>query len=271
MSGSVSGQILGAAEKTGYFVGGLEISSWPYILIDIIIVAILMYWAYRFIRETKALRILYGLIFLLLLMGIGRLLDLVLLNWLLKYVMTMLVVAIPIVFQPELRNALERLGRSRIISNFSKTESKEQFLAEILTAIELLSKQKIGALIILQRKTGLREYIERGVEIDAAVTAELIYSIFFPKSPLHDGAIIIAGDRIVSASVSLPVSEVEIGSKLGMRHRAGIGISESSDAIAVIVSEETGSVSVAVSGDIERRINEEKLRRKLAMLLRDRS
>jgi len=265
---NVSGKILGVAEKATYFFDSLKVTSWPLILVDILIVSVLFYWAYLFVRETRAIRILYGLAIILLLMGVARLFDLVLLNWILGYVMTMLVVAIPIVFQPELRNALEKLGRSRFLTEFAKNKTSS-LLDEILAAVDLLSKQKIGALIVIQRKTGLREFIERGIEIDAVVSAELLLSIFFPKSPLHDGAVILVGDKIVAASVSLPVSEMETTIKIGMRHRAGIGVTESSDAVAIIVSEETGFVSLAVSAEIERRIGDERLKNRLVGLFRN--
>jgi diadenylate cyclase len=200
-------------------------------------------------------------------MLIGRLMNLVLLNWILQYIMAMLVVAIPIVFQPELRNALERLGRTRFIKDFGRG-TQLNVVNEVLAAVDILSKQKIGALIVFQRKTGLREYIERGAELDAVVSAELLLSIFFPRSPLHDGAVIISGSKIVAASVTLPVSDFEASSKMGTRHRAGLGITENSDAVSVIVSEETGNVSLAADGAIERRIGSDRLENRLRSLLR---
>lgn len=263
----VSGQILGATAKAGYFFDNLRATSWPLIIFDVLIVALLLYWAYLFLRETRAMRILYGLFFLLTLMLLGRLMNLVLLNWILQYIMAMLVVAIPIVFQPELRNALERLGRTRFIKDFGR-DTHINIVNETLSAVDILSKKKIGALIVFQRKTGLREYIERGAEIDAAVSSEILLSIFYPKSPLHDGAVIISGSKIVAASVTLPVSDFETTSKMGTRHRAGLGITENSDAVAIIVSEETGYVSLAVEGEIERRIGSDRLANRLNALLR---
>ena len=265
---TISGSVLGATEKASYFLDGLNVTYWPYVVLDILIVTAILYWSYLLIRETRAIRILYGLLILLLLMGLGRFLNLSLLNWILGYIMTMLVVAIPIVFQPELRNALERLGRARILTDFSSKGIRKNYIDEIVEAAEILSKQKNGALIIIQRKTGLREYTERATEIYASVSSELLLSIFYPKSPLHDGAIIIVGDKIVAASVSLPVSESDSASNLGMRHRAGLGITENSDAVAVIVSEETGSISIAQSGHIEKRVSSERLKNKLTQLLR---
>ena len=266
---SVSGKVLGVTEQASYFLSNYKLNFSFQMLLDIFIVAILLYWVYIFLRETRAMRILYGLIFLLVLMAIGRILDLVLLNWILKYTMTGLVVAIPIVFQPELRGALERLGRSKFIGEFGFIKSNyEKILEEIVKAVAILARQRIGALIVIQRQTGLREYIERGIEIDSTVSSEIIQSIFFPKSPLHDGAIIIAGDKIVSASSILPVSESITPSELGTRHRAAIGVTENSDAIAIVVSEETGSISLAVGGRLERRLSDERLLARLVSLIK---
>ena len=215
------------------------------------------------------MRILYGLFFLLIIMALGRLLDLVLLNWILKSLMTVIVVAIPVVFQPELRAALEKLGRTKLLGelSFSKKDN-DQVINELLSAIHLLSKQKIGALIVLKRHDGLREYIDNGVEIDATVSAELLLSIFFPKSPLHDGAVIIAGDKIVSACSVLPVSQVSLGGNLGTRHKAALGVTEDSDALVLVVSEETGNISMAIGGKIETKMSEERLKNRLSAILK---
>lgn len=264
---SVSGKILGATYKAGYFLDGLKITSWPYAVLDILIVAFLLYSAYLLIRETRAIRILYGLVFLILLMGIAYLLNLALLNWLLKYVMTMLVVAIPIVFQPELRNALEKLGRSGLIKEFAAGVGGDGYIEELIKAITQFSKDRVGALIIIQRQTGLRDYVERAVSINGDVTSDLLSSIFFPKSPLHDGAVVIAEGQIEAAAVMLPVTEGEFSTQLGSRHRAAIGITENSDAVAIVVSEETGGISIAVGGKIERRLSIEKVRSKLSRLI----
>lgn len=263
----VSGKILGASYKAGYFLDGLKASSWPYAALDILIVAFLLYSGYLLIRETRAIRILYGLIFLIILMGIGYLLNLVLLNWLLKYVMTMLVVAIPIVFQPELRNALEKLGRSGLIKEFAQGIGGKEYIDELMKAVSQLSKERIGALIVIQRQTGLRDYVERAVMINGDVTSDLLASIFYPKSPLHDGAVVIAEGQIEAAAVMLPVADGDFSTQLGSRHRAAIGITENSDAVAIVVSEETGGISVAVGGKIERRMAIEKVRNKLNRLI----
>lgn len=264
MESFISGKILGAAERANYFLDNLKFNSSPLLIIDILIVSILFYWVYIFLKETRAMRILYGLFFLLILMALGRLLDLALLNWILKSLMAMLIVAIPVVFQPELRTALEKLGRTKFIGElaFSK-HSNFEIVDEIISAASILSDKRIGALVIIKRQTGLKEYIDNGKKIDATVSAEMLLSIFFPKSPLHDGAVIIDGNKIVSAGAILPVSQASLSSNLGTRHKAAVGISEVSDCVSVVVSEETGSISIAFGGRLETRLSEEKLRNRL--------
>lgn len=269
MNPTVTGKILGASTKSFYFFDNLKTVSGPLLILDILIVAVLFYWVYLFLRETRAMRILYGLFLLLALMALGRLFNLVLLNWILQYLMTMLVVAIPVVFQPELRTALEKLGRTKFWSELSLSKEKDmRIIDEIVKAANVLSEKRIGGLMVIQRQTGLREYIENGTGIDAAVSGELLLSIFFPKSPLHDGAVIISRGKIISARSVLPVSGLQISPDLGTRHKAGIGVTENSDAISIIVSEQTGSVSMAVGGKLERRISDDRLRNRLIGLLR---
>lgn len=267
--GIISGKVLGVSESANYLFENLRLNSGPLMAADILIVALLFYWVYVFLKETRAMRILYGLVFLLTLMAVGKLLDLILLNWILKSLMTMLIVAIPVVFQPELRNALEKLGRSKFLGELSlNKEEQSSIISELVSAVSYFSKQKIGALIILCRQTGLREYIDNGIPINAAVSSSILMSIFFPKSPLHDGAVIISGDKIISARSILPVSQANINPNLGTRHKAGLGITEISDAIAVIVSEETGSISMAVGGKMDTRISEERLQNRLISIFR---
>lgn len=262
------GKVLGASQSTVLFFDNLRgVISWSLIL-DILIVTVLFYWVYLFLHETRAMRILYGLLVIVALSLMGHLFNLIMLNWILKYLMTGLVVAIPVVFQPELRAALEKLGRSKFLGELAFYKEKNSNLVNILSAVVMsCSKQKIGCLIVVQRRTGLREYIENGIRLNAQVSSALLNSIFFPKSPLHDGAVIIVGDQILSAKSILPVSGASIHPGLGTRHRAGLGISEISDAVAIIVSEETGTISLSVGGKLERRISEERLKTQLSNLL----
>jgi len=252
----------------GFFVG-LKMNFNFSVVIDIVIVSILFYAVYLFLKETRAFRIFIGLLILLLVFLIAKIFNLVLLNFILQYVGTILIISIPIVFQPELRQALEKIGRPQFWTDIHLTKDElSKLIDELANACENFSKQNIGALIILQRSTGLKEHIEKGSKINAVVSAEILSSIFFPKSPLHDGAVIIIGQNIVSASSILPVAEIKDERNLGTRHRAAIGVTQVSDAVAIVVSEETGSVSIAVAGDLDRRISIEKLRLRLSRLLR---
>lgn len=263
------GKTLGVSDQTSYLLTNFKTVSVPLLVLDVLIVAVLFYWVYLFLRETRAIRILYGLFLLLILVAIGRLFNLILLNWLLQYLTTVLIVAIPVVFQPELRTALEKLGRAKFVGDLYPTKERSiNMIDEVVAASMSLSKSKIGGLIVIQRQTGLREYIENGAAVNATVSRDMLLSIFFPKSPLHDGAAIIAGNRIVAARCILPVSTVPISSSLGTRHKSGVGVTENSDAVAIIISEETGTISISVGGKMERRINEERLRNRLVGLLR---
>lgn len=272
MDESITGRVLGVSEKSMFLFDNLKNTSSPLLVLDIIIVAVLFYWAFIFLHETRAMRILYGLFFILALAAIGSFLNLVLLNWILKYLMAMLVVAIPVVFQPELRAALEKLGRTKFIGEMAfLKENYARPINEVVSAVSILSQKKIGALIVLQRQTGLREYIESGTIIEASITRDMLLSIFYPKSPLHDGAAIIVGNKIESVRSILPVSSQTLSPNLGTRHKAGVGITEISDAVAIIVSEETGSISLAVGGKLERRIQEERLKARLSALFNSKS
>jgi diadenylate cyclase len=240
-------------------------------VIDIAIVAFVMYRLMLLIKGTRAVQLIKGLIVLLVLTAFASLFNLNTANWLLRQAMTALVVALPVVFQPELRRALEKLGRGRFIPTTTSTHGEmdpSKVIAEISRATTLLSKNKMGALIVLERETGLEEYIDTGVKIYGIVSAEFLVNIFIPKTPLHDGAVIIRGDRVAAAACFLPLSENPyLTSDLGSRHRAGIGITEHSDAVAVIVSEETGSVALAVEGVLTRYLDEASLMDRLSSLL----
>jgi len=239
-------------------------------IIDIIIIAYLFYRVILIIRGTRAEQLVKGLIILLLAMVISDQTGLDALNWTLRQTMTIGLIAIPIVFQPELRRALEQLGRGKIFKSTYwswSTQDFENMLDELTKAIPVLVKKRIGALIIMERSTGLKEWVDTGIPVNGVVTAELLVNIFFPRSPLHDGAVIIRGDQIVAAGCYLPMTEDPgLSKELGTRHRAGIGITEHSDAVAIIISEETGIISVAHDGVLTRYLDEKKLRRILTDL-----
>ncbi|WP_027363973.1 diadenylate cyclase CdaA [Desulfotruncus alcoholivorax] len=240
-------------------------------IIDILIVAFVIYRLMMLIRGTRAVQLIKGMVVLLVATAASSLLNLNTVHWLLKQTMTALVVALPIVFQPELRRALEKLGGGNFFAR-PLTQMAEGDLSalinEVLRAVQKMSATRTGALIVLERGTGLEEFIDTGIRVDGLVTAELLENIFIPKSPLHDGAAIIRGDRLQAAACVLPLSESrELGRELGTRHRAAVGLSEQSDALAVVVSEETGNVSMAVEGTLYRRLNETGLRELLVKFL----
>ena len=246
----------------------------PINLLDILIVALLFWWLLDVIRGTRAVQLLRGVIVLLVAaLAIGSILPLQTLRWLLRNaVQPALFVAIPVLFQPELRRALEALGRTgdllsrRPFANHSGTEAATVNL--LVRAAVQLSQRQTGALIVIERNTGLQEYADRGVIVDARLSVVLLLNIFFPNAPLHDMAVIIRAGRILAVNVVLPLSENILGStRYGTRHRAALGISEQSDALALVVSEETGGISVANNGRIVRHLNEARLRRLLAELL----
>lgn len=243
-------------------------------VIDILSVALIFFGILWVAQGTRATQLIRGLaILIILVVGVANVFNLTALKWLLNVALPALVVAVPIVFQPELRRALEQLGHTGAwlrppFSTQVETEM-EKTVEEIGRAAAQLARHRYGALIVVERETGLQDYVDRGVPLDATLTRQLLINIFYPNSPLHDGAAIIRHDRILSARCVLPLSDnVDIGGQLGTRHRAGMGITEESDAVAVIVSEETGQISVAHNGRLYRNLDPERLRRVLRTLLR---
>lgn len=240
-------------------------------IIDILIVSYVIYQLILLVRGTRAIQLLKGIIVVVLTWALSVWFKLNTLQWLMNQAFTFGVLAVIIIFQPELRRALEQLGRGTLFSRTSSDEEQEvtQRISQILKAVNHLAKRKIGALIVFERETGLNDYIESGIPLESQLTAELLINIFTPNTPLHDGAVIVRKQQIMAAGCYLPLSENPFISKeLGTRHRAAIGMSEVSDAIAVVVSEETGQVSLALNGQIVRDIKEESLVSKLFEELR---
>jgi len=229
-------------------------------VIDILLVAYVLYKAMMIIKGTRAVQLIKGLAVLIVVSLVSNWLGLKTVAWILALLQSVLVVALPVVFQPELRRALERLGRGKIFARpmvILNQEALESLINEVVRAIRIISKNNLGALIILEREIGINDFIETGIKIDGLVSAEFLVNIFIPKSPLHDGAVIIRGDRVIAASCFLPLSEnPNLSKELGTRHRAALGLTEQSDAIAVIVSEETGVISVAEEGRLTRYLDE---------------
>jgi diadenylate cyclase len=245
--------------------------AWPHIsgisILDIVLVAILIYQFLSLVRGTRAAPMLVGVATLGLAFYFARLGELRTLNWLLSTLLPYVVFALIVVFQSEIRHALANLG-SRI-SLMRSSNSVVDVYDDIVLAANLFSQNQTGALIVIEREIGLRTYIESGVALDARLSYDLLATIFRPSAPLHDGAVIVQRDRIAAAACFLPLSMNPIlSTQLGTRHRAAIGITEETDAVAVIISEETGIISVAVAGSVERELTLERLRERLSHLLR---
>jgi len=234
--------------------------------VDIFIIAFIFYRLLLFIRGSRAIQMLFGLILVGLVYLASKYLNLYTTNWILQNFWSVLLIAVIILFQPELRRMLAEVGQRPILSSFFKYE-ETQAIGEVVKASIALSKKRIGALIVLERETRLRPFIEVGTILTSRVTEELLMAIFQPLSPLHDGAVIIGGNRIFAAGCYLPLTlNVDISKFLGTRHRAGIGITEETDAVAIIVSEETGNISLAIAGKLYSNLNENSLREHLQML-----
>jgi diadenylate cyclase len=235
-------------------------------LLDILLVSFILYRLFLLIKGTRAVQLLRGMLMLLVAYLLSRALGLNTITWLVQSAATMILVAIPVVFQPELRRALSLLGQGELFRSElfnSKAPDPAKVIDEIILAVRQLSSRKIGALIILERQTGLQEFIETGTPLQALVSSDLLTSIFHTQSPLHDGAVIIRGERIAAAGSLLPLSESFRRTHkrpIGTRHRAALGLTETTDAVAVVVSEETGVISVAHMGQLQRHLTEDDLR-----------
>ena len=231
-------------------------------VLDILIVAFLFYKLLGFIRETRAEQLAKGILILVVVAVVARLLNLYTLQWILSNLVNVGLIAIVIIFQPELRRLLENLGRNKLISNFSgiDLEEAEEITDEIKAALLSMSKSRTGALIVIERETTLTDIIETGTVIRARINREMIGNIFYEGAPLHDGALIIRGDKLEAAGCVLPLTEdKKLSKELGTRHRAGIGITENSDALVFIVSEETGIISKAEDGRLERKLTADRI------------
>lgn len=244
------------------------------VILDILVVTTIIYWLLWVAQGTRATQLIRGaIIFLAVAYFLARSLDLATLNWILSRTWPALVVAIPVIFQQELRRALEQLGHtgSWLRTSFPAGVEDESELAidEIVRAAAQLSRLRFGALMVIERETGLQDYADRGVGLDALLSRQLLVTIFFPNSPLHDAAALIRGDRVVAASVVLPLTDnISPTGQLGTRHRAAIGVTEDSDALAVVVSEETGQIAVAHNGRLIRSLDQDRLRRVLRTLMK---
>ena len=251
-------------EKIAYIFSQFKLID----IFDILAVTFAISSLIMMIRDTRAIQLVKGIFYVLLAYLISSFLGLNEIGGLRDRTLTFGIIAIPIVFQDELRKVLEEIGRGSFFHRRTANEEQiDQMFKDIIEAVDLMSEQKIGALIVLERKTGLREYIETGVPIDGVVSAPLLLNIFYRNSPLHDGAVMIRDNRIMAASCYLPLSSnPDIAQELGTRHRASIGITEQSDSLSIVVSEETGTVSLAQNGKLIRYLDGKMLKDLLAQL-----
>jgi len=235
-------------------------------VLDILLITVAIYWLLLLLRGTTAMTVLRGVSVLL--FGaflLARIFDLSVVNWILERTITGLVIGVIIVFHPEIRRALERLGRTGWRPSLVRAQ-QEQSIEHVVRAALRLSRQRHGALVVMERETGLQEVIDTGVPLGSELTPEILGSIFAPGTPLHDGAVIVRSNRIVAAGCTLPLSDAPLPADLGMRHRAALGITEGSDAVVVTVSEESGGISLASQGRMLADLDEERLRPQLRRL-----
>jgi len=234
--------------------------------VDVLLIAAVIYWVLLLLRGTTAMSVLRGIAFVFIgVFVFARVFDLRVLKYLLSRSFVAILIAIPIIFQPELRRGLERLGRTR--RAWLGRPNYDAVIDAVTAAACNLARERHGALMVLERETGLEDYIDTGIRVDAAPSVELLQGIFFPNSPLHDGAVILRENRVVAAACTLPLAEERPRGMTGTRHLAALGISERTDAVSVVVSEETGQVSVASNGRISQRLDEARLRATLQSIL----
>ena len=229
---------------------------------DILVVAVIIYKLLMLTRDTRGSAVLKGMLLLLVLVGVSSLVGLTALNWLLTSVINNGPIVLVILFQPEIRKALEQIGRGARIDmrRDEGVKDADKLIDEIIRCLLNLSRRRVGALIVFEGKTGLKDIIENGIQLDSRISAGLLENIFEPNTPLHDGAVVIRGDRIMSAASFLSLTDASISHDLGTRHRAGLGVSETTDATVLIVSEETGIISMAKSGKLMRHLDQKILR-----------
>ena len=249
-------------------------------IFEVIIIAFLMYYILVWMKTTRAWLLLRGMVIIGAFLLLAYLMDMGTIVWLAENILSFVVIALIIVLQPELRHALENLGRrnllpTMIFADSSRREHEyftEKTINEIVKACVEMGKVKTGALIVIEQKEALKEYERTGIEVDGIVTSQLLINIFEKNTPLHDGAVIIRENRVTSATCYLPLSDnLLLGKELGTRHRAGVGISEVTDSLTVIVSEETGKISVAYNGELQRSLDADQLRERLQVILNNRS
>jgi diadenylate cyclase len=240
-------------------------------LVDIAIVSILIYESFKLIRGTRAVQMAVGSLVIVGLFYVSQLFPLQTLNWLIRNMLVYVVFAAIVIFQSDIRRALAHFGRAPFFRYFNRQEAASETIEEVVVAASMLAAQKVGAIIVVEREIGLRNYIESGIPVDATMTYDLLVTIFQPGSPLHDGAVIIQENRVAAAACFLPLTvNPRLSRELGTRHRAAIGLTEESDAVAVVVSEERGQIALALDGALERLVTPEELSDRLRTLVMQR-
>jgi len=249
----------------------LQQHRWILDVLDILLVSVIVYRLLLFIKGTKAAQMLIGLGLLLGASLLSRYFELYTLDWLIQSFWAQAVIALIIVFQPEIRRALAQMGEAQFLQTFTSAEELKS-LEEIVRATVALANRKMGALMVIERDTSLKDFVEIGTPLDAKVSKELLISIFHPASPIHDGAVVIKGNRVVAAGCFLPITlSPEVSKAMGTRHRAGLGLAEETDAVVIVVSEETGMISLAISGKLETNLDMARLRNVLTDLFTTKS
>jgi|YelNatPaOPRAMG01_1025707.scaffolds.fasta_scaffold01053_8 diadenylate cyclase len=253
------------------FWGKIQVPSLALNILDVVIIAVFFFLLFYFIKRTRAFQLFMGLTIVLAIMllisAVAGWAGLITLEWLLRTVVTMIVATLPlvlaIIFQPELRHFFARLGSRSLLTH---TLGYEETIDEICQAVNQMAEKRVGALIVIQRESGLEELVEQGIRMDSLVSAEVLSSIFFPNSPLHDGAVVISGNRILAARVVIPIPDVSSLRKLGTRHLAALEITKETDAVALVVSEQTGGISLAFKGELQTDLSAMDLRTRLTSL-----
>jgi diadenylate cyclase len=247
----------------------INIPTWLANVIDILVASFAIYKITQWIRATRAWSLFKGFIVVIAVYAVASIMGLVTILWVMRTTFNVGLIAVVVIFQPELRKALDQLGKGQYLGFFKNddpaTNLSAHYVNEILKAVRAMSEVNTGALIVIEQKTSIEDYIQTGIQLDALISNQLLINIFEHNTPLHDGAVIIRGNRIKAAGCILPLTTVEIGKELGTRHRAAVGMSEASDALILVVSEETGFVSIASSGNLDRDITDKHIRELLLM------
>jgi diadenylate cyclase len=240
-------------------------------VLDILAVSILIYEFLKLIRGTRAVQMAVGSVLVVGLFYLSQLAPLQTLNWLIRNALVYVAFAAIVIFQSDIRRALAHLGQAPVVRYLMRSQPSDETIEEVVVAATMLAQQKVGAIVAIEREIGLRNYIESGIPLDATLTYDLLLTIFKPGSPLHDGAVILQDGRVAAAACFLPLTvNPRLSRELGTRHRAAIGLTEENDAVAVVVSEETGTISIALDGQIERGLSPDDLRDRLRRLIHGR-